>query len=310
MSNDKITLQLIGGNRGGRAFEEQVDKEGVDLSRVRNVEVIDLHEERAEALAETFRDREIPATGVQGTVDLSFKPPEIRITAIDDATDAHRILRGSKDVPLRATGLVVSSDRHGPLGGDVFSLEAVITPGNFQTQEDAEALGERMEWLSPTRETSKNVTTPVLNGTAAKIARTSMHAHFAREVGNLIEGQPVQSAVSLFDSQRGERHHVNLVEVPRHERKHQLKRAATHEILPSLSETGNLAGVAFYSKEDPWIYFVLAKFLRGRWVFRRAIELPVRPPHVVQIPSQDSRVGRLTPRTQRSDDFSRIFVTD
>ena len=308
MDKGNIEFQQIGGNRGGRAFKKSFDDEIKDSSKLRSVEIVDLDLNRAEALAESYQKSGIPAVGSEGPPNLSHTP-SVRVTAIDDAPETLRILQGSKKVPLHATGLVVSSDINGRLGGIVFSLEETLAAGDKRTQLDAEILDERIAWLSPTRETSQNLTAPLLNEGSALFARSAMHSHFARQTNNFIEGKQVQSEISVFDSQSGDRHRIYLLEVPRQESRLRLKRASTREILPSVKETSNLAGIAFYSKEDPWIYFVLAKFYHGRWVFRRAIELPVQRPPVVRIQVQDERDLQPKALTRRIE-ASRVYITD
>ena len=97
-----------------------------------------------------------------------------------------------------------------------------------------------------------------------------------------------------------------VIEARRETRRQDLKKLATHEILPQAMEAEDRAGVAFYDRQDPWLYVVFARKTRSHWRTTNVVELPVQilPPTVMPIGAFEKG-----PKN-RSASWAQTWVTD
>ncbi len=302
--------RINGAHRGGLEHFKEIDRQRDRFAGVRRVEVVDPTEGRAMDLARRFQSLGVSTLGVEESAAASASS-DIVVTGIDDAAETASLLRSATSARLYETGLVVSSDVHGALGGSVLAVQTTLTPDAKEAHADAANVFDRVSALVPARETSKNITERVLNSRPAARARTEMHRRFVEQSADFVEGGAIDAEFRVVDGGSGTGFTATTASAPRTARRRDLKRMALHEIAPAIDTADSARAVVFYDSADPWLYIVLTSFSRGRWVPRRAIELPVQPPpiHPFQLTDPRRDAGRArevgTPQSAL-----RVFVTD
>lgn len=306
----QYNYRINGAHRGGQSHFAEIEKRRGQFAGLRQLEVVDPTAGRAIGLAMQFEELGVPAVGIEqtATTDTSH---DMVTTGIDDAAETARLLRGAPSARSYQTGLVVSSDVHGALGGSVLALQTSLTPDAKETTADAVNVFDRVSALAPARETSKNITERVLNSRPAARARSEMHRRFVEQSADFVEGGAIDAEFRVVDGGSGAGFTATTASAPRTARRRDLKKVALHEIAPAIDTADSARAVVFYDTADPWLYIVLASYSRGRWVHRRAIELPVQAPPVRTFQFTDPRrdVGR--PREVGTPlSALRVFVTD
>jgi len=302
--------RINGAHRGGLEHFKEIDRQRDRFTGVRQVEVVDPTEGRAMDLARRFQSLGVSTLGIEESAAASASS-NIVVTGIDDAVETASLLRSAPSARLYETGLVVSSDVHGALGGSVLAVQTTLTPDAKETHADAVNVFDRVSALVPARETSRNITERVLNSRPAATARSAMHRRFVEQSADYVEGGVIDAEFRVVDGGSGTGFTATTASAPRTARRRDLKRMALHEIAPAIDTADSARAVVFYDTADPWLFVVLASFSRGRWVPRRAIELPVQAPPVRTFQFTDPRrdIGRArevgTPQSAL-----RVFVTD
>ena len=302
--------RINGAHRGGQNHFTEIEKRRDRFAGLRQLEVVDPTAGRAADLAAQFGALGIPTVGIEDPASDS-SPRDIVMTGIDDAVETARLLENAPFAHLYETGEVVSSDVHGGLGGSVFALQTTLLPEATDTHAHSLNAMKRVAALASTRETSRNITERVLNSRPAARARSEMHRRFVEQSADFVEGGAIDAEFRVVDGGSGAGFTATTASAPRTARRRDLKNMALHEIAPAIDTADSARAVVFYDTADPWLYIVLASYSRGRWIHRRAIELPVQAPPVRTFHFTDPRrdVGRAreigTPQSAL-----RVFVTD
>ena len=310
-------LELNGAHRGGREFAIELENLLSASPRSIKVQVVDPHPGRAESLAENLRASGISASPSAARASTKSRAPA-RVVVIDDARQTARLLENSGSTPHFQTGLVVAAPTLGPLGGGSFGISTTVSPGRSPAREGSQAVFDRIQELSPTRETSTHVSGPILSARSTRTARCEMDAALANRTMSYFDGERVASELRVVDGADGSAYAMRVISTPPRTRRRDLKMLTLNELLPNDPDPGQHQGVFFTEDSDPRLFLVLARFdaIRERWRIHKTVDLPTPAPPELRLEfSADTTPGILPgrageSRTRPTDRPSRLFVTD
>lgn len=305
---NRVRYEINGAHRGGRDHSRLLLDKLLASSEARMPEVIlhDLLNERSQELAREFEGRGVAVTVHDEEVSVESKP-EIEVYAIDDAKrDANAVNQPVRS-QLLEVGLMVAATQVERLGGTIVGFGVTLPPNEEEAREKAYSLFSPIAELAQERRSSKNMSASLINSVQMDGTRHQVHDRLTDSSLDFLKRGTVSPDIFAVDGLTNGIFPLEVLETRRDTRRQDLKDLVTHEILPQMMEAEDRAGVAFYDRQDPWLYMVFARKSGAHWRTVNIVELPVQVLEPTVIP-----VGTLVEEKLRAPvtTWSETWVTD
>ena len=287
-----VRYDITGAHRGGTDHSRLLlDKiQASPDARIPDVGLRDRRADRTQGLARLFERQ-----GVSVTLHHEEAPLEseatIQVLAIDDAKRVARVPAQPVRNQLLELGILVAAPIVEGVGGPVLGFGATLTPAAKDATQKARALLEPIAEMVPERQSSRNMSASIVNSVQMKSTRHRVHDRLTDSSLDYLEHGTASHELFVADGLTRDVYPLEVVETRRATRRQDLRDLVTHEILPQLMLAEDRAGVAFYDRNDPWLYVVLGRSTGSRWRTVNVIELPPRvlEPTVVNLGSREMR---------------------
>lgn len=304
----RLNYAINGANRGGRDHSRLLLDKLLASSDARMPEVSlhDLLNERSQELAREFEDQGVPVT--VHDEEASVKSREgIEVYAIDDAPCVTDTVSRPPESQLLEVGLMVASTQIERLGGLIIGLGVTLPPNEEEAREKASALFSPIAELAQERRSSKNMSASLIDSVQMDGTRRQVHDRLTDSSLDYLERGTVSPDIFAVDGLTKDVSPLVVMETRRDTRRQDLKDLVTHEILPQVMEAEDRAGVAFYDRQDPWLYMVFARKSGAHWRTANIVELPTRVLAPVAIPMRTLVEERPH---ESATTWSQTWVTD
>ena len=307
-ARNRVRYEIHGAHRGGRDHSQLLlDKvQASPEARMPEVGLRDLRADRTQELAHLFERQGVSVTVHHEEAPLESKAT-IEVFAIDDVKRVAREV----DRPVRSqvleVGIMVAAPTVERLGGSVIGLGATLTPDAKEVSQQASAVFNTVADMTEERHSSRNMLSSIVNSVQMKRTRGQTHGRLTDSSLDYLERGTASPDIFAVDGLRRDVSPLEVMETRRDTRRRDLKDLVTHEILPQVMEAEDRAGVAFFDRQDPWLYLVFARRSGSRWRTANTVELPAQVLEPTVIPA-----GTLMEeRPQKSAaTWSQTWVTD
>lgn len=304
MTLDADVQQLIGANRGGKAYEEQsfgLMPRQIDPAAMPKLVIYDQKGERAKKLAQEYRTGGIEAEGVEGTAEEALESPaRVRTFAIDSPNS---ILYGLEkgDQALLQVGFVVTPNfppRGGRLVGVIITMTKDDWRNSANVHDEAKTFMGCLAELSPNRVTSREMTAPPVQEIQIDPLRKVVHREIARSNWDFLQDRPVESGMYAVQTLGSSGQVFPMRMAPASMEAPAVLRHWAVDIAAAQNRTDRLA-VGFHSSSRPWLYLTFLVY-NMRW----------QVPYTVELPVSEKTVRVYENAWEANHPQPRVFITD
>lgn len=280
----QLKLQLLGANRGGRAFTHAMLEALRPLPQNLTVQIVDREPHRAEELASLWREAGISAYGLEGLAEevSSQQPADCRVVALDDLTATQQVVGvvGKENQRHLLFGFMIVSPTS-QFGGRVIGVGGSFGADDPFTASQAHTLVNQFSRIVGTRTRSHELSAPIFNSIQTNNTRLLLHQELAHlTIASLLKGQTLNSlfVVEKLSPPPTNIHKViTLTPVSQRTARRELRHIALE--IATVQSTPPNAAVVFYDPDEAWLYLALLTF-KDRWFIKTTVEFP--PPRILE----------------------------
>lgn len=308
-TRNRVRYEINGAHRGGRDHSQLLlDKVlASPEAQMPEVSLRDLRADRTQELAHQLERQGVSVTVHHEEAQPESKTAVIRVLAIDDAKRVAREVDKPVKGQVMEVGIIVAAATVERLGGSVIGLGTTLTPNAKEVIQQARPLFGTIADMTEERHSSRNMSASIVNFAQMDRTRRQVHDRLTDSSLDYLERGAVSPDIFAIDGLTSGVFPLEVVETQRDTRRQDLKDLVTHEILPQVMEAEDRAGVAFYDRQDPWLYIVFARKSGAHWRTANIVELPTRVLAPVAVPIR-------TPVEERphktATTWSQTWVTD